>query len=300
VLVFNMGRSADPRLVVGASVHAKAVHIKHFSECARLYGSCAGTKLVTGVVTSVTWEVKNSRSMTGVKATWQNNSGQVDKHLMLLSVKCGAAPPMTQAPVEPASQASAPVPLGPMPQGSSAPHTSRSLSSHPDAPTQHMTPTPTRMMTAPGSVGEPIVAPVTVHDNTWSAEAVTLSIGGIVPRRSWSVRLLSGETIAEEGDAMGPGRTRHALDYFLAMLPLDQFSRMVRLTSVKLSALRQAFCSLAARNYRGRSPQVRWGPVDGHPVRVRVQVRALEYDGAQQVHPGARLWPAHKYVTRPF
>ena len=82
------------------------------------------------------------------------------------------------------------------------------------------------------------MAPVTVHDYTWSAEAGTLSIGGVVPRRSWSVRLLSGETIAEEGDAMGPGRTRRALDYSLAMLPLDQLIRMVRLTSVKLSARR--------------------------------------------------------------
>jgi len=233
-----MGRSADPRLVVGASVHAKAVHIKHFSECARLYGSCASATFVTGVVTSVTQEVKNGRSMTGVNATWQLNSGQVDEHLMLLNVKCGAAPPMTQAPVEPASQASAPVPLGSMPQGSPSPLTSRSLPAHPDAPTQQMTSTPTRMMTAPGSAGETTVAPVTVHEYTWSDEAVTLSIGGIVARRSWSVRLLSGETIAEEGDAMGPGRTRHALDYFLAIFPLDQLSRMVRLTSVKLSALR--------------------------------------------------------------
>jgi len=82
------------------------------------------------------------------------------------------------------------------------------------------------------------VAPVTVHDYTWSAEAGTLFIGGVVPRRSWSVRLLSGETIAKEGDAMGPGRTRRALDYFLAMLPLTQLSWMVRLTSVKLSARR--------------------------------------------------------------
>jgi len=139
-----MGRSADPRLVVGASVHAKAVHIKHFSECARLYGSCASATFVTGVVTSVTQEVKNGRSMTGVNATWQLNSGQVDEHLMLLNVKCGAAPPMTQAPVEPASQASAPVPLGSMLQGSPAPLTSRSLPSHPDTPTQQMTSTPTR------------------------------------------------------------------------------------------------------------------------------------------------------------
>jgi len=126
-----MGRSADARMVVGASVHAKAVHIKHFSECARLYGSCARTKLVTGVVTIVTREVKNGRSMTGVNSTWQLSSGQVDKHLMLLSVKCVAAPPMMQAPVEPVSQDSAPESLGSMRQGSPAPLTHRSPPSQP-------------------------------------------------------------------------------------------------------------------------------------------------------------------------
>jgi len=82
------------------------------------------------------------------------------------------------------------------------------------------------------------VASTTAHDYTWSAEAVTHSIGGSVPRRSWSVRLLSGEAPVEEGDAMDPGRTRRPLDYFLAMCPLDQLSRMVRLTSVKLDSRR--------------------------------------------------------------
>jgi len=106
-----MGRSADPLLVVCASVHAEAVHFKHLLECARLYGSCACTKLMTEVVTSVTREVKNGRSKRGVNSMWQHSSRQVDMHRMLRNFKCGAAPPMTQAPVEPASQASAPVSL---------------------------------------------------------------------------------------------------------------------------------------------------------------------------------------------
>jgi len=59
------------------------------------------------------------------------------------------------------------------------------------------------------------VAPVTVQDYTWSAEAVSLFIGGIDPRQSWSFRQPSGETTAEEGDAVGPGPTRRALEYFL-------------------------------------------------------------------------------------
>jgi len=72
-----MGRCDDPRLVVGATVHAKAVHIVHYAECARLDGSLAGTKLVSGTVASVTRQVTNGRSMTGSTATWDLASGTV-------------------------------------------------------------------------------------------------------------------------------------------------------------------------------------------------------------------------------
>ena len=87
---------------------------------------------------------------------------------------------MTQAPVEPASQASAPVSLGAMPLGSPGPFTPRSRPSQPEAPTQVVSSTPTRRKTAAGLAGEPNVAPVTVHDYTWSSKAVTLSVGGRV------------------------------------------------------------------------------------------------------------------------
>jgi len=82
------------------------------------------------------------------------------------------------------------------------------------------------------------MAPVTAHEFNWSAEAVMLSIGTSVPRRLWYVRLLSGETTVEESDVMGSGRTRRPLDYFLVRCPPDHFSRIVRLTFVKLDAHR--------------------------------------------------------------
>ena len=63
---------------------------------------------------------------------------------------------------------------------------------------------------------------VRAHYFMWSSKAVTLPIEGSVPRRSWSVRLLSGETIVEEGHAIGRGRTRRPLDYFLAMFLQEQ------------------------------------------------------------------------------
>jgi len=95
-----MGRCDDPRLVVGATVHAKAVHIVHYAECARLYGSLAGTKLVSGTVTSFTRQVKSGRSMTGITATWDLASGTVEKHLMLLNVKRVGAPSVDHSAVD--------------------------------------------------------------------------------------------------------------------------------------------------------------------------------------------------------
>lgn len=40
------------RLTIGGAVHAKAIHIKNYSECARMYGSAAYTKWVDGGVTA--------------------------------------------------------------------------------------------------------------------------------------------------------------------------------------------------------------------------------------------------------
>lgn len=75
----------DPRLAVNATVHAKAIYIKNYAECARLYGSAASTKMVEGRVTSFS-QVKNAggRRVTTVTALWHMSSApmpnsQVDK-----------------------------------------------------------------------------------------------------------------------------------------------------------------------------------------------------------------------------
>jgi len=52
------------------------------------------------------------------------------------------------------------------------------------------------------------------------------------------VRLSSDETIVEEGDSIGPGRTGRPLDYVLAMFPKEKLGRMVGLTCAQLSARR--------------------------------------------------------------
>eukprot|EP00170_Pyropia_yezoensis_P001688 contig_7251_g1692 len=47
---------------------------------------------------------------------------------------------------------------------------------------------------------------------------------------------MSGEVSIEEGDSVGEARGRTAYDYFITMFPMDQLTRMVRLTSTKLEA----------------------------------------------------------------
>jgi hypothetical protein len=45
--------SNDPRFVVGARVHAKALHVTAIAECHRRYGTNAKTKFVNGTVVLV-------------------------------------------------------------------------------------------------------------------------------------------------------------------------------------------------------------------------------------------------------
>eukprot|EP00170_Pyropia_yezoensis_P004689 contig_19035_g4703 len=45
---------------------------------------------------------------------------------------------------------------------------------------------------------------------------------------------MPGAVIMEGGDSVGVGRSRTAYDYFLSMFPMDQLTRMVRLTSTNL------------------------------------------------------------------
>jgi len=131
--------------------------------------------------------------------------------------------------------------LGSGSQGSAALPPARTTSSQPASPppTDHSPPASHAQEPAPAlCAGAPPAGKVRAHDFVWFYAAVTLPIGGSLPRRSWSVRLLSGETIFEDGDAIGPGRTRRPLDYILDMFPQQQLGRMVRLTSAKLEARR--------------------------------------------------------------
>jgi Transposase IS4 len=74
---------------------------------------------------------------------------------------------------------------------------------------------------------------------------VLAPVGGAVPRRTWSMRTLSGESIVEGGDSGSFDSTRRHYDYFMAVFPIDQLMRMVRLTNEKLN-LKKRPCTTTA------------------------------------------------------
>jgi len=143
---------------------------------------------------------------------------------------------------------------------------------------------------APASA--PAVA--TAHGLKWTAGAVMEPVGGPVATQSWSVRALSGEVIHEEGDSIGPGRSRKPYDCFMAMFPLKQMVLMVRLTSTKLAA-------------RGMRPTT-----GGELLNfIGVTVLATRYEfcaradlwatKSSQIKPGrTHLWRAHRPALRPL
>lgn len=60
--------------------------------------------------------------------------------------------------------------------------------------------------------------------------------GGPVARQPWMVRPPGGEVITEGSDAVGRGRARSPLDYFLATFLRERLIRMSSLTSTKHEA----------------------------------------------------------------
>jgi len=218
------GAGQDARLYVEAEVSTEATIVTKFVECSRLFGTLASTKLVSGRVKEVIPGLqKDSRRKTDLRVAWVIQTRTVEKTLALRSVKAGFAPSPTPSPP----------PFGlevgsPMTQASPA----ADARHEPDQP-----PLPSLgdALRADGAVSlEPPTPPTTVtaHGLTWAAGGVSEPVGGPVARRTWSVRTLPGEVIFEEGDMLGQTRTPY--DYFLAMFPMDQLTRMVRLTSPAL------------------------------------------------------------------
>jgi len=99
-----MAPLSDPRLEINALVHAKAIHVKNFAECARLYGSAATTKLVIGRVTAFSRsKSQNIRLATTATARWRMSGREVVKCLGLRCVRAGVAPEPSGLPAPPPS-----------------------------------------------------------------------------------------------------------------------------------------------------------------------------------------------------
>ena len=258
-----MAPLSDPGIEINAIVHAKAIHVHNFAECARLYGSAATTKLVIGQVTDFSRsKSQNNRLVTTVTARWWMSGYEVVKCLGLRCVRDGVAPEPSVLPAplpssgvadaappssletlaDVASQACPPVTPAPVipekghltPAASPFPNvnneTDPASQVHDVAAASPLAPT-VRLARPAGEPSAP--PPVVVHGFEWRDADVLQPIGGPVARRASSVRTIGDEVTAEGGDWVGFGRSRTPLDYFLADFSQDQLAR-VRLTSAKL------------------------------------------------------------------
>jgi len=81
-------------------------------------------------------------------------------------------------------------------------------------------------------------ASTTAHGFEWHNQPVLQPIGGAVLRTPWFVRAPRRDVISEGRDAVGFGRTRTPLDYFLAVFPQEQLKLTSELKSAALVSQR--------------------------------------------------------------
>jgi len=89
-----------------------------------------------------------------------------------------------------------------------------------------------------GLASQTAASPTLAQGFEWRGQQVLQTIGRTVSRKPWSVQALGGDIISEGGDAVGLGRTRTPLDYFFAVFPEDQLTRLTELTSAELESRR--------------------------------------------------------------
>jgi len=234
----NKSKAGNPRLVVGAAVHTKAVNVTSLVELSRFRGALAKTWLLNGTVLEVLRsKAKGGRNRTDLRVKFVWRGKVYNKVQALASVYAGPAPTHELLPEVSAAEEGSPVTQASQPAGATCPTPPRS-----PTPPIFVPPTATPGTSPPPASGQApspsplagVSATATAHGRTWEAVAVNEPVGGPVPRQAWSVRTPGGELIHEGGDTLGPGRTRKPFDYFMAMFPVDQLVRMVRLTSAKL------------------------------------------------------------------
>jgi hypothetical protein len=253
-----MSNNDDPRYVLGARVHAKALHVTAAAECHRRYGTNAKTKFLNGTVVVVDSAPSSTkkRAVTLITANFELGGGTTKRHrLNSRSVKAGEAPSMIVVQPEPvietvtenleptndthvAPTAPEGVPTSPLVGESIIDDETVTLApsiASPDPPLVIIQAAP--MVLAAREVNPVDVDVVTVaHGTDWvRASRIDPPLNGNVPLRQWSVRSMVGDIFypggpnnGQHGDQMSP------LDYFMLMFPAKQLSAMVRLTNVQL------------------------------------------------------------------
>jgi len=218
----------DPRLETGATVHVKSRLVRSAIECARLYGSSAGVKMLTGTVTAA----ERVKTSTNRRSTWITTRFEVPgktyvKRLGPLNYRPGPSPVDAPPSTAPPSQSSAEAvavdsQTTGLPATTVAP-TEPTASSPALSPYTGTQAIPSCFPASKRLAEAPRVAPsVTAHGFEWRDQEEIQPIGSPVPRRTRSVRTLSGDNIAEGGDSVGYGRGRTPVDYFLAVFPQQQ------------------------------------------------------------------------------
>jgi len=256
----------DPRLEIGATIHVKAKMVRSGAECARICGSAAGIKLLTGTVTAVVRVLTaTNRRSTWVTARFEVPYKTYFKRLGLRSCRPGQAPtnalPTPAISLPPNAQALATgssttglLTPGSGPAGadvrSPALFSTSGTQAIPSGQTAAMSAAPgsfpggtTSYLAAVPAPGTPRAqeAPraarlVTVHGLEWRDQDILQPIGGPDSIRTWSVSTPAADSIVEGGDSVGHERSRTPLDYFLAVFPPQELLLIVELTAAQLSA----------------------------------------------------------------
>ena len=251
-----MSRS-DPRFVVGALVHAKAIHVTSSIECHRRYGSLAKTKLVNGVVTAVeTVPLFNGkRSATMLTANYYLGGGTVKSYIMnSRNVKAGhvaAVPnedngPVTEFGIQNSTSTATTTngatqgnDANPVPAdverivNAAAAASDRALLE--DSSDEEETIERVEGRRPSIGIGDVVAH---VHGFEWRRSFFELTLNGSISFRQWNVKTVIGDTLV-------PGRDRvktndmTPIDFFLLMFPPSkQLNNMIHWTNVQLVDLK--------------------------------------------------------------
>jgi hypothetical protein len=122
-----------------------------------------------------------------------------------------------------------------------------------------------------------------VHGYECVEKQVLAPVGGPVSRQPWRVRALSGIVYYENMHALSGGDELHPYECFLTMFPMDQLSRMVRLTNGKLQ--------LSKKTSATGGEVLKW---------IGVIVLGNRYEFGRRAdlwatHPSSRLLPAPNF-----